>query len=369
MVVHCASMGEFEHIKPFLVGFKKQRPEFKIIVVFFSPSGFRNVNSFKPVDLFLYTPFDWFFPMMRFFLATRPTVWVVAKHDVWPNQLWVATLFRIPVFLINASFHPQSKKFVFYLKLLYKLLYTSFKKILTASRKDKKYFALLARRDKIVIAGDTKFDQVLFRKDESLKKKYLLPLKKLDRYWIFVAGSTWPEDHKHLLPAIKDLQNQYDQFFSVICPHEITRQHINELVNYFGQEKSILFSRLGAYSKERIIIVDRMGLLANLYQFGKVAYVGGSFHQNVHNVLEAAVYSIPVLMGPVNLNSNEAQLLKIAGGGFEVKNTEEMKRVLEKFIVNDIHRQECGRKAYRVVDDNKGATKITIETILNQLPG
>ena len=116
MVVHCASMGEFEHIKPFLVQFKKARPDFHIIVLFFSPSGYKNVQSLPGVDLFLYAPFDWFLPVFRFMIRLKPTLWVIAKHDVWPNQVWFANWLKIPLFLINASLHSNSKRLKWYSK-------------------------------------------------------------------------------------------------------------------------------------------------------------------------------------------------------------------------------------------------------------
>lgn len=363
MVVHCASMGEFEHIKPFLLEFKKMRPDYRILVLFFSPSGYENVRSFPAVDLFLYTPFDWFLSVWRFIRRVKPSLWVVAKHDVWPNQVWIARMHRIPIFLINASLHQQSSRLLRYTRTFHQSVYGNFTRILTISENDRHHFLKLTEPEKITVVGDTKYDQVLYRRDESLKKKIIDPALLAHR-WVLVAGSTWPEDQQHLIPAVKSLTRRYPQFLTIFCPHEPTASHIDQLQKSLQPMKTILLSEISNYSGEPFIIVDRVGVLANLYSLGKVGYVGGSFRQNIHNALEPAVYGIPVLFGPVNRNSHAAQLLKAEGGAVEVRSAEEIEHVLEKFIRNDIYRRETGKKAFQVVEENRGATRRTIDIIL-----
>ncbi len=366
MVVHCASMGEFEHIKPFLLEFKKERPDFKVVVLFFSPSGYENVRSFPAVDLFLYTPFDWFFTLWRFLKTVRPTLWIVAKHDVWPNQVWLANWFHIPIFLINASLHGQSSRLLPYTRAFHRNIYHKFTGILVISEADRQNFLHLADASRIQVVGDTKYDQVFHRREES-QKRALLPEHLCQQRWIFVAGSTWPEDHRHLIPALQQLLPTHPELLAIICPHEPTPQHLRELEDAFPAEKRIRFSQLQHFHDQSVIIVDRIGILANLYSCGKVAYVGGSFKQNIHNVLEPAVYEIPVLFGPVNQNSHEAQLLKANGGAFEVHNAREVQGYLEKFLKNDVFRQEVGKKAFQVVQKNAGATRRTLEVIFREL--
>jgi 3-deoxy-D-manno-octulosonic-acid transferase len=366
VVVHCASMGEFEHIKPLLVELKMEQPQLKIVVLFFSPSGFQNVKSFKGVDLFLYTPFDWFLPVFRLFLSLKPNVWLITKHDIWPNQVWISNILNIPIFLINASFPKKRKKKNGLVNVYNNILFSGFEKILTVSEADKRYIDSLVKKECAIVAGDTKFDQVIFRRDESLKKRIFSPEIIADK-WILVAGSTWPEDHHHLIPAIINLHEKYDTLFTIICPHEPTSQHINQLWQPLTLYQPLLLSNIHHYSNEKIIIVDKIGVLANLYSYGKVAYVGGSFRQNIHNVLEPAVYKIPVIMGPVNLNSREAQLLKTNGAGYEVKNASEVYDIIQRFLLNDIFRQEAGKKAYKIVEVNGGAARLTAKTILEYL--
>ncbi len=366
MVVHCASMGEFEHIKPFLFQFKRMKPEFKTIVLFFSPSGFENIKSFQAVDLFLYSPIDWFVPVWRFMRKVRPSLWVIAKHDVWPNQVWMARFLNIPLFLINASLHRKSSRLRGISRIFHRSIYQYFTGILTISPDDRHNFLKLADGEKIQVAGDTKYDQVVYRRDESLKKK-VIPEHLLRDKWILVAGSTWPEDHKHLIPAVRQIMQNHDNFMVIICPHEPTPQHLQEIADGFEKEHTILLSNVEAIQNQAVIIVDRIGVLANIYSFGKIAYVGGSFKQNIHNVLEPAVYGIPVLFGPVNENSYEAQLLKANGGAFEIQNHTELENQLNKFLSNDIYRRETGLRALQVVEKNTGATLKTVKVIVSEL--
>ncbi|OPX32976.1 hypothetical protein B1H10_06690 [candidate division KSB1 bacterium 4484_188] len=367
MVVHCASMGEFEHIKPFLVEFKKVKPDFRIIVLFFSPSGYENVRSFPAVDLFLYAPFDWFLPVAKFFSLVNPALWIVTKHDVWPNQVWISSFLRKPIFLINASLHQQSSRLLWFTRFFHREIYRYFTKILTISQSDQRNFLKLAPAGKVVVAGDTKYDQVIYRRNESMKRVLIDSNITVNRF-VFLAGSTWPEDQEHLVQAVKTLQANHPGFLAIFCPHEPTEQHLSQLIAEIAPLKYILFSDLENYSGQPLIIVDRIGVLANLYSVSSVAYVGGSFRQNVHNVLEPAVYGIPVLFGPVNDNSHEAQLLKAEGGGIEVHNAIEIENTLNKFLLNEIYCREAGKKALKIVETNRGATRRTIEAILSYLP-
>ncbi len=367
MVVHCASLGEYEHIKPFLREFKRVRPDFRTIVLFFSPSGYRHARPFSGVDLFLYAPFEWFLSLWRFHRMVRPALWIIAKHDVWPNQVWMAHWLGVPIFLINASLHDQSSRLLIYSRAFHRNIYQKFTAILAVSDADRNNFLKLADASRVQTVGDTKYDQVFYRRDES-RKKAVLPLAVIQNRWIFVAGSTWPEDHRHLLPAIRSVMETHSEFLAIICPHEPTDAHLRELLEAFPEDQRILYSEMNQYREQSVIIVDQVGILANLYSAGKVAYVGGSFKQNIHNVLEAAVYEIPVLFGPVNQNSHEAQLLKANGGAYQVHDAREIEQYLRKFLTNDIFRQEVGKRAFQVVQQNAGATRRTVEVILQSLP-
>lgn len=366
VVLHCASMGEFEHTKPFLLELKSTHPNLKILVLFFSPSGFENVKDFPAVDLFTYSPHECIISIWRFMKIVQPAVWIIAKHDVWPNQVWMTHRLNVPLFLINASLHRQSSRLFWINRGFHREIYRYFTRILTISHSDEINFCQLVDEKNLVVVGDTKYDQVLFRRDES-KKLEIIPKEILNSRWIFIAGSTWPEDQYHLLPAFKTLSNKYQDILFIICPHEPTEAHLEEFLEVSSPVKVIKLSEIQDYNDEKFILIDRIGVLANLYSIAKVAYVGGSFKQNIHNVLEAAVYEIPVLFGPVNQNSYEAQLLKTQRGGMEVRQSQDIITLVEKFYLNDVYRRETGIKAYRVVTENCGATARSVEIVKKYL--
>ncbi len=361
-ILHCASLGEFEHIKPFLLELKKVKPEVKLVVLFFSPSGYEHSKSFPAVDAFLYSPHEWICSMWKFMNNLKPYFWIIAKYDVWPNQVWSARWLKIPVFLINASLRDRSSRLLWFTIPFNRTVYNDFTKILTVSENDSRNFTKLVDQEKLAMVGDTNFDQVLYRRDESLKLK-IVPEHLLKDRWVFVAGSTWPEDHFHLLPAMQKLRKKYRQILCIICPHEPTDAHIQELMQKLQSYGIRMLSDIQDYQGEPYIIIDRIGVLANIYALAKVAYVGGSFKQNIHNVLEPAVYKIPVVFGPVNHTSHEAQLMKAGMGGIEIRNSVQMERIIEKFLINDIYRQEAGLRAFQVVEENLGATVKTIQII------
>lgn len=371
-LIHCSSMGEFEHIKPFLRELKERLPGSKAVVMFFSPSGYENVKSAPGVDLFIYAPFDGWFIVRKLFKTLRPRALVIAKYDVWPNQVWAAQSLGIPRFLINATLysasgrlHPVARRFL-------RAIYRRLDLILTISEKDKENYRKLSSPEKIVVVGDTKYDQVMFRSEESRKKTVLPDIVRAGKT-IFVAGSTWREDEEQLIPAIRKIAaQQQGNFLAIFCPHEPTPDHIRELSEAVHPLKSCLYSRLEEYTGEPVIIIDRVGLLANLYSAAQAAYVGGGFKQNVHNVLEPAVYGIPVLFGPVNRNSHEAQLLKQAGGGIEVQSGKEIESELKKIFEDEAYRAGVSAAAKNLVEENRGATARTvceILTFLNLKPG
>jgi len=367
-LVHCSSMGEFEHIKPFVRILRQRLPESRTVVMFFSPSGYENVKSAPGVDLFIYAPFEWWFVVRRLFRALNPRALIIAKYDVWPNQVWAAKSSNIPRFLINATLYSASGRLQPGIRRFQRAVYRSIDRILAISPEDKTHYLKLSSPEKIVVVGDTKYDQVVFRSEESRKKTVLPEVIRAGKS-IFVAGSTWPEDEEHLIPAIKDtVASGGNGFLTIICPHEPTAEHLERLTEAWAPLQTCLYSRLDGYKGEPVIIIDRVGLLANLYSVAQVAYVGGGFKQNVHNVLEPAVYGIPVLFGPVNQNSHEAQLLKQARGAIEVHSREEIREQLKRIFRDENYRAEISQAARRLVEQRRGATERTVDEILNYLP-
>ncbi len=353
---HCASLGEFEHIKPFLRRLKEKVPESKSVVMFFSPSGYENAKETPGVDLFLYAPFDWWLPTWRLFHLFRPKVLIIAKYDVWLNQIWAAKMMGIPRILINATLHHHSRRLLPGVRNLVRLVYKHLDRVLTISEDDCLLYQRLVSPGKIVTVGDSKYDQVIYRSQES-RPHQLLPADLTKEKFIIVAGSTWGEDETQLIPAIRSLLYHFENLLVIVCPHEPTPAHLEELHAQVRFFPTCFYSQMDSCSNARVILIDQVGLLADLYGLANIAYVGGSFKQGIHNVLEPAVYGIPVIFGPVNANSHEAQLLKQAEGGFEVTNPEDLHTLLKRMLIDAPFRHQAGENARRVVIENKGATE------------
>ncbi|MGH1364240.1 MAG: 3-deoxy-D-manno-octulosonic acid transferase [Calditrichia bacterium] len=359
-LVHCASMGEFEHTRPVLQKLKEAFPESKTIVMFFSPSGYENRQETPGVDLFIYTPFDWAFTMRRLFRAVNPAALLIARYDVWPGQVIQAQFSGIPAILVNASIYKKSSRLTPWLLGIQRLIYRHLSAVLAISTEDGQRFALLISAEKISVTGDTKYEQVLARRDE-ITKDPLVPEKVSANKVVFVAGSSWSEGEAHFIPALK--AHAGNKFLTLICPHEPTEEHLFHLQQQLSPLKSIRLSEIDSYYDEQIILIDRIGILANLYKLADFAYVGGGFKQNVHNVLEPAAYAIPVLFGPNNENSREAQLLKASGGGIEVLGQTAFDKAFEILIGNKEVRVEKGIAAFSIIEKNLGASGNTINAI------
>ncbi len=367
-LIHCASMGEFEHIKPFVRELKEQRPDSYSVVMFFSPSGYENVQSAPGVDLFIYTPFDSWFCVRRLFRVLEPAALIISKYDVWPNLIWAACSLGIPRFLINATLQSSSTRLRIPALWLNRLLYREFTRILTISPENKSNYVKLAPAEIIDIVGDTKYDQVIYRSRESRQKK-ILPISLVEGKRILVFGSTWPEDETHFIPALKHIFRQFDNVLAIICPHEPSPEHLHHLEAGLKNIPACRLSRIENFRNEPVILVDRIGVLANLYSLAEAAYVGGGFKQNVHNILEPAVYGIPVFFGPVNQNSYEAYLLKHTVPDVEVADEQALETRLTRVLTDNAYRESLGNAALELVEENCGATERTVKKVLENLGG
>jgi 3-deoxy-D-manno-octulosonic-acid transferase len=356
--VHSSSMGEFEQAKPIIAALKQRHPDVQIIVSFFSPSGYDHSRSFKQADIITYIPFDTAANAARFLDLIRPDAAVMVRYDVWPNHIRECTQRGIPVFLANATMRTTSPRLRRPWRSFHRHLYDQLKAILTVSAADAENFARFGTSH-VVIApvGETRYDQVLQRSAEA-KKRHLIPPAILKKKRVIVAGSTWPEDEEVLLPTVKKLL-QYDaSILLILVPHEPSEQALDQIERTFGNGvRSIRFSDLNDYDGEQVIVVDSVGILMALYQYAHVAYVGGSFKQNVHNVLEPAVYGIPVIYGPKCQNSQEAITLAKREGGFIVEGSTDLYRLLRTLLSDQKERAAAGTAALKLVEENAGATE------------
>ncbi|HEX9251634.1 MAG TPA: glycosyltransferase N-terminal domain-containing protein, partial [Ignavibacteriaceae bacterium] len=339
---HSSSLGEFEQAKPIIERLKQEK-DVNVLITFFSPSGYVNSKKYPHADLISYIPFDTKSNAEKFIAITNPTLSVIMRYDVWPNMITSLNNKNIPVYLVDATLRDNSPRLLPLIKSFHKILFGKFSRILTVSDSDAEQFKSFGFDDKKVSAvGDTRFDRV-YQRSLLAKEKRLISSNVLKDKKILVAGSTWEQDEEVIFPAFLKLANVDKSVLMIVAPHEPTLLHLEKIENEFaGKLKTIRFSHLNNYSDERIIIVDSIGILLTLYTYANVAYVGGSFKQNIHNVLEAAVYGTPVLFGPKIENSQEATKLAEIGGGIIINNKRQAYRNLRRLFENENLRTTLG---------------------------
>lgn len=362
---HSSSLGEFEQAKPII---EKLRNEAKvnIVVSFFSPSGYENSKKYPYADLITYLPFDSKWRAKRFIEIISPDLAVFMRYDIWPNHIWTLKKKNIPSLLVDATMKKKSPRKFPIVRSFHKYLFEDFTKILTVSEEDLSGFKNFKCRDvQIKVVGDTRFDRVYNRSLASRNSKILNP-NVIEGNKIIVAGSTWQQDEEVLIPVFSKILKYEKQALLIIAPHEPDLLHLEKLEHEFLPEiPSIRLSHINNYNNQRVIIVDSIGILSILYNYADVTFVGGSFKLNVHNVLEAAVYGVPVLFGPKIDNSQEAKQLTEAGGGILVKDKKALYRSLRKLLSEDDFRRDCGKKSYDYVNENRGATERIFKEIIN----
>ena len=362
---HSSSMGEFEQAKPIIEQLRKN-PNLYIVVSFFSPSGYNNSKKYPYADLITYIALDTRINAKKFLDILKPDLAVFMRYDIWPNHIWQLHHKKIPVFLVDATMKKSSPRKLPGLKSFHKSLYKDITKILAVSEADAEGFKSFGcSDDQVSVVGDTRFDRV-YQKSLSAKERNLIKSSVLENKKVFVAGSTWEQDEEVILPAFIKLAKFEKDVIMIIAPHEPTIIHLEKIENEFaGNLKTIRFSHLNNYSGERVIIVDSIGILLTLYTYADVAFIGGSFKQNVHNVLEAAVYGVPVFYGPKIENSQEAVKLIEYGGGMIIGNKKEAYRRMRSLFSDEKHRQERGKNAYDYVQKNIGTTQKIINELSN----
>ena len=367
---HSSSMGEFEQAKPVIAELKRRRPGTQVVVSFFSPSGYEHSRKYRLADVITYLPLDTRRNARRFLDLVRPDAAVTVRYDVWPNHIWEMGERKIPVLIANATMRLHTRRRLPLAKGFHRHVYNIIDDILTVAQSDAEAFRRFGLRHPVIQAiGDTRYDQVTARSDEARKRR-IIPPAITDGKRVVVIGSSWPEDEEVVIPACLALQAEMGNMLLVIVPHEPTEEHLEDLErDLAGRAASIRFSALNEYSGESVVIVDSVGILLVLYAHAHVAYVGGSFQQGVHNVLEAAVFGIPVLFGPKHRNAHEPIMLVECGGGFVVGDEEELHRTLKNLLEDDAARSASGERAARFVASHTGATVRFLEHLERRLVG
>lgn len=354
---HSSSMGEFEQAKPIIAALRRKYNDLDIIVTFFSPSGYEHSRNYKLASLITYIPFDSSANARRFVDLIRPAAAIMVRYDIWPNHVWELQKRNIPTLIANATLRKNSSRHYPFLRSFHRQVYESITSILTVSQSDVDSFGnFQLTQPELHVIGETRYDQVWQRSEEA-RSKHLIPPDILKRKRVLVVGSSWEEDEAVVLPAFRRIAQHDSNAVMILVPHEPTIDTLERLelaLNY--SLRFIRFSDLNDFSDENVILVDGIGILMALYQYADVAYVGGSFRQGIHNVLEPAVYGIPVLYGPKHQNSQEALELARRGGSFVVTSQEECYTHLRKLLNDKKTRTKAGAESLRLVKENIGAT-------------
>ena len=355
--IHCSSLGEFEQGRPVIESFKTNFPNSKLLITFFSPSGYEIRKEYKVADWVFYLPMDSPLNAKKFFDIINPSLVVFVKYDFWYYYLTECKKRNIPLLMISAIFREEQPFFKWYGSFHRKML-SCFTYIFV---QDENSETLLNSIDinNVLKTGDTRFDRVT---DIAANFQSIEIIEKFcGNSKVLVAGSTWPEDEK----IIKEGIATNPDIKLIIAPHEVNEKHLDEIKNLFPD--AVFFSQLMTHDSQivnkKIMIIDNIGMLSRLYHYATVAYVGGGFNKGIHNTLEAVVYGKPVIFGPEYRKFKEAVELVRTGSGISITNTADLSKQLETLLKSkDQYEMKC-KNSFEFVQQRKGATKRIINYI------
>lgn len=349
---HCASLGEFEQGRPVIEGFKSQYPHCKILITFFSPSGYEVRKDYQVADLVTYLPMDTKKDVNKFIDLVNPSVAIFVKYEFWPNLVNALALQHIPTILISGIFRKEQAFFKWYGSFMKKSL-SSFDHFFVQDEGSKKLLNTLNFYD-VTVSGDTRFDRVdqITKQSNFIEK---IEVFKNHKYTI-VAGSTWLKDEELLINYINNSSNNDDKF--IIAPHNINQNDITALKNRITK-KTLLLSTNSEVNSEhaQVLIIDSIGILTKIYSYANIAYVGGGFGAGIHNILEPATFGIPILVGPNYHKFNEAKELVDLGACISIENGSQLTDELQELSINKKLRLHKGDLAKNYIKANIGATE------------
>lgn len=353
---HCASLGEFEQGRPVIEACKKVFPRHKILLTFFSPSGYEIRKNYELADYVYYLPVDTAKNARKFIRTFRPQIAIFIKYEYWFNYINELSKSKTPLFFVSAIFRKKQHFFKPWGGWFRKQL-----KKVTWFFVQNEYSSQLLRNIGVFhqeVSGDTRFDRVI----EILNDKTQFPLVNefKQNSKLLVAGSTWPADEMLLLDFMK---SQTSDIKLLIAPHKIDTKHINYLLDIFKDFDPVLFDGLkhNNLSSSKVLIINKIGILTILYRFGNFAYVGGGFGVGIHNVLEPAVYGLPVMFGPNYQKFTEAKNLIKIGGGFPIKSADEFIKIMQHLMGDKQFFSNSSQASKNYVLANSGATHLIIE--------
>ena len=363
---HCASVGEFEQGRTLIESYKKHHPSHKILLTFFSPSGYELRKNYPLADWVFYLPMDTKINAVSFIEAVKPHMAVFIKYEYWYNYLNELKKRGIPTYVASAIFMSHQRFFKWYGGFFRKML-RNFTHIFV---QDEASASLLKKIGitNVTVSGDTRFDRVNQITKANGQFEHIRIFADEGSCW--VAGSTWPIDEEMIAAIFPNLP--FNKL--IIVPHEVHHKHIAKINAYFSEYKVIKYSqikdvkidaRIEARLREaRVLIIDTIGILSSVYKYGSFAYIGGGFGVGIHNTLEAATSGTPVIFGPKYKKLKEAVDLVALGGAKKVTKIKELNFHVKKFLSDDVLRDKCGAICRSYIEKNVGATECVAEHLI-----
>ncbi len=361
--VHAASLGEFEQGRPIMERIRRDHPEYKILLTFFSPSGYEVRKNYEGADIVCYLPLDTITNARRFLRLIRPCMAFFIKYEFWYNYLHILRHRGVPTYSVSSIFRPGQIFFRWYGRQYGRVL-KCFTKFFVQNEVSRELLATIGIH-RVEITGDTRFDRVLQIKDAAkqlpLVESFVSPVasEAAAQRKCFIVGSSWEPDEDIYIPYFSD-----KDWKLIIATHVVSPERVGLLKKRLVEQgkKVVLYSEAdkpevkGTLSEADVMIIDCYGLLSSIYRYADVAYVGGGFGVGIHNLPEAAVWGVPVFFGPNNARFQEAQDLKQNGGGLEITNSHDFEQLMNDLIAHPDTIKERGRQAGSYVMNRSGAT-------------
>lgn len=367
---HAASLGEFEQGRPLMERIRKDYPQYKILLTFYSPSGYEVRKNYEGADIICYMPVDTRLNAIRFLRLVRPVMAFFIKYEFWSNFLHILKYRNIPTYSVSSIFREDQVFFKWYGR-SYAGVLKCFTRFFVQNEESKRLLEGIGITA-VDVVGDTRFDRVLQIKEAAKQ----LPICEAFRtgvassqsadvphhdFKVFVAGSSWPPDENIFIPFF----NEHKDWRLLIAPHVIAEEHLKLILSLIKGKKVVRYTQTTPEeaAEADVLIIDCFGLLSSMYNYGDVAYIGGGFGVGIHNTLEAAVWNMPVIFGPNNKKFQEAQGLLKSGGGFEINTYEDFSGLMSSLMNDEAFLKQAGDKAGAFVAHLAGATDKVLASV------
>lgn len=367
---HAASLGEFEQGRPLMERIRKDYPQYKILLTFYSPSGYEVRKNYEGADIICYMPVDTRLNAIRFLRLVRPVMAFFIKYEFWSNFLHILKHRNIPTYSVSSIFREDQVFFKWYGR-SYAGVLKCFTRFFVQNEESKRLLEGIGITA-VDVVGDTRFDRVLQIKEAAKQ----LPICEAFRtgvassqsadvphhdFKVFVAGSSWPPDENIFIPFF----NEHKDWRLLIAPHVIAEEHLKLILSLIKGKKVVRYTQTTPEeaAEADVLIIDCFGLLSSMYNYGDVAYIGGGFGVGIHNTLEAAVWNMPVIFGPNNKKFQEAQGLLKSGGGFEINTYEDFSSLMGSLMNDETFLKQAGDKAGTFVAHLAGATDKVLASV------